>query len=123
MELIEANSQYAHVRLPNGKESTVALRHLAPVGNERLSENDSLSENPANPSHAPSPSPPSPNPSLPIPSPQNSEDTDNVSEPIESESTDTENLDESFENTCVKDTLSKTPFIRTSSYNLRSGHK
>ena len=120
VELIEANSQYAHVRLPDGKESTVALRHLAPVGNERLSENDSLSENQANPPHDPSPSPPSSTPSLPLPSPQSSEDTDNVSEPIESESTDTENLDDSFENTCVSKPLSKTPFIRTSSYNLRS---
>ena len=29
-ELIEANPQYAHVRLSNGRESTVSLRDLAP---------------------------------------------------------------------------------------------
>lgn len=32
VELIEANPQYAHVRLPDGRETTVSIRHLAPRG-------------------------------------------------------------------------------------------
>ena len=32
VELLEANPSYAHVRFPDGRESTVSLRHLAPVG-------------------------------------------------------------------------------------------
>ena len=30
VDLLEANPEYAHVRLPNGKETTVSLKHLAP---------------------------------------------------------------------------------------------
>ena len=30
VELIEANPEYAHIRRPDGQESTVSLRHLAP---------------------------------------------------------------------------------------------
>ncbi len=30
VELLEANSHYAHVRFPDGRESTVSMRHLAP---------------------------------------------------------------------------------------------
>ena len=32
VELLSANPQYAHVRLPNGNETTVSLRQLAPMG-------------------------------------------------------------------------------------------
>ena len=32
VELIEANPHYAHVRLPNGREDTVSIRDLAPMG-------------------------------------------------------------------------------------------
>ena len=32
VELIHANPGYAHVKLPDGKETTVSLRHLAPPG-------------------------------------------------------------------------------------------
>ena len=32
VELLEANPQYAHVRLPDGRETTVSIRHLAPRG-------------------------------------------------------------------------------------------
>lgn len=32
--LMEANSEYAHVKLPDGRETTVSTRHLAPVGQE-----------------------------------------------------------------------------------------
>lgn len=34
VELIEANPEYAHVRLPDGRETSVSLRHLAPRGDE-----------------------------------------------------------------------------------------
>ena len=34
VELIEANPQYAHVRHPNGRETTVSIRHLAPRGDD-----------------------------------------------------------------------------------------
>ena len=32
VELIDANPGYAHVRLPDGRETTVSIRHLAPTG-------------------------------------------------------------------------------------------
>ena len=32
VELLEANPNYAYIRYPDGRESTVALRHLAPAG-------------------------------------------------------------------------------------------
>ena len=32
VELLEANPQYAHVRFPNGRETTVSVRDLAPAG-------------------------------------------------------------------------------------------
>lgn len=32
VDLLEANSQYAHVRLPSGRETTVSVRDLAPPG-------------------------------------------------------------------------------------------
>ena len=31
VELLESNPNYAHVRLPSGREETVALKHLAPI--------------------------------------------------------------------------------------------
>jgi len=38
VELLEANHQYAHIRYPDGRESTVSTRHLAPAGGEVLDE-------------------------------------------------------------------------------------
>lgn len=32
VEVIQANPQYAHVRLSDGRETTVSVRHLAPIG-------------------------------------------------------------------------------------------
>lgn len=32
VELLQANPQYAHVRYPDGRETTVSIRHLAPAG-------------------------------------------------------------------------------------------
>ena len=34
VDLLEANPDYAYVRFPNGRETTVSIRHLAPVGSE-----------------------------------------------------------------------------------------
>ena len=54
VHLIEANPQYAHVRYPNEKEDTAALKHLAPkptLNDEILETNRVVeveSENPAN---------------------------------------------------------------------------
>ena len=45
VELLEANTRYAHVKLPNGKESTVALRHLAPAGEVNGNDLDVASGN------------------------------------------------------------------------------
>lgn len=42
VELLECNPRFAHVRFANGREDTVALRHLAPQGKELASSNDSL---------------------------------------------------------------------------------
>jgi len=42
VELIDANPNYATVRLQNGNEATVSLRHLAPTGdNQEQSLNES----------------------------------------------------------------------------------
>ena len=35
VHLIEANSQYAHVRFPSGRETTISLKHLAPIGKDK----------------------------------------------------------------------------------------
>ena len=40
VDLLEANPDYAHVRFPNGRETTVSIRHLAPVGSEVLTEDN-----------------------------------------------------------------------------------
>ena len=34
VELVEANPEYAHIRYPSGRESTISLRHLAPITGE-----------------------------------------------------------------------------------------
>ena len=52
VHLIEANPQYAYVRYPDGKEDTVALKHLAPrpTSNDEILETNRVVEveNPAN---------------------------------------------------------------------------
>ena len=54
VHLIEANPQYAHVRYPDRKEDTVALKHLAPkpTSNDKVFERNRVVEvkleNPAN---------------------------------------------------------------------------
>ena len=61
VELLETNPNYAHIRLSNGKETTVSLKHLSPSSNPLLPGNitspessdgsplDSLSEKPLSP--------------------------------------------------------------------------
>lgn len=44
VELLEANPQYAFIKHSDGRESTVSLRHLAPIG-ETTDKNTVLSEN------------------------------------------------------------------------------
>ena len=41
VELLQANPQYAHIRYPDGRESTVSIRHLAPMGEEIKQECES----------------------------------------------------------------------------------
>ena len=41
VELLEVNPNYAHVRYENGRETTVALKHLTPVAELVPEENDS----------------------------------------------------------------------------------
>ena len=38
MELLEANPNYAHVRYPDGRETTVSIKHLAPKGQSMMSQ-------------------------------------------------------------------------------------
>ena len=38
VELLQANSHYAHVRHPDGRETTVATKHLAPQGQQKISQ-------------------------------------------------------------------------------------
>ena len=58
-ELIEANPQYAHVRLCNGRETTVSLRDLAPYSPivEPIVENEDTPPATIAPTGAASPSP------------------------------------------------------------------
>jgi len=38
VELLQANPHYAHVRYPDGREMTVATKHLAPKGHMEVVE-------------------------------------------------------------------------------------
>ncbi|GFW05150.1 putative retrovirus-related pol polyprotein from transposon opus [Trichonephila clavipes] len=44
VELIEANLDYAHVKLGDGRETTVSIRHLAPRGETTRSEDNKGAE-------------------------------------------------------------------------------
>ena len=46
VHLIEANPQYAHVRYPDRKEDTLALKHLAPkpTSSEKILETNRVAE-------------------------------------------------------------------------------
>ena len=40
VELLQANTHYAHIRYPNGKEDTVSLKHLAPLPDHKALRGD-----------------------------------------------------------------------------------
>ena len=114
VELLEANTQYAHVRMPDGRQSTVSLRHLAPVGDERQVEasppdSQGIPVTPASP---------------PVKPAQSTLEPDRVilSDQVP-EATIPETVDLSESVTPSEQTTDqrRTPFVRTSSYNLRSG--
>ena len=44
VDLIEANPQYAHIRLPDGQETTVSTKQLAPPGDRHLQEIPSIEQ-------------------------------------------------------------------------------
>ncbi len=50
VELLEANSHYAHVRFPDGRESTVSTHHLAPYSLPDSLQEDSAIVTPSLPS-------------------------------------------------------------------------
>ena len=43
VELIQANPHYAHIRYPDGKETTVSIKHLAPANKILNSETQAQS--------------------------------------------------------------------------------
>lgn len=100
VELLECNPQYAHVRLPDGKETTVALRHLAPAGSNDVQNKSVVVEETAEPSTATD---------LPDAAPTEENHT-NTSDCIDSQAP-----------TNPSPQSTNQPFIRTRPYNLRSG--
>jgi hypothetical protein len=46
VELLDANSQYAHIRRDNGQETTISLRHLAPCPSESFAETTEQAQSP-----------------------------------------------------------------------------
>lgn len=114
VELLEANSQYAHVRLPDGR--TVSLRHLAPVGDERQLE----SAPDSTPDSTKIPDLPLDDQIKPILVP------DDATPPDQSPGATNLVTDNPPETVSLSEPITKpvkTPFIRTSGYNLRSGQK
>lgn len=102
VELLEANTQYAHIRMPDGRQSTVSLRHLAPVGDERQFESSSetsstLEEN-------------SPQSSPEIVVPDEATALETTTQPLTQPEP-------------IIQQKNPTTFVRTSPYNLRSGLK
>ena len=103
VELLEANTQYAHVRMADGRESTVSLRHLAPVGDERQTE--------ASVPDSCEPLTPPSNNQIQSTSESDATGSDQIPETVYPPASPT--LSEQTTNT------TKTPFVRTSPYNLR----
>ena len=107
VELLESNPKYAHVRLPDGRETTVSLHQLAPIG-ETSTPEVSVPETVLNPDSPPCViEAPSETPVLP----RNLNYESNAQNLSENEVS-MENLNEG--------NLKPTPFIRTRPYNLRS---
>ena len=110
VQLLEANPRYAHVRLPDGRESTVSLRHLAPVGDERQFETNHS----CNPSSVEAPDLMS-RVDAPTDSPELTSEPD--VDPLHQPEGCSHSSETRLENSRPE------PFVRTSSYNLRSGPK
>ena len=53
-ELIDANPNYAHIRFPDGRENTVALKHLAPKNDQEARKNSQAQKHLSNDSNEPS---------------------------------------------------------------------
>ena len=62
VELIEANPNYAHIRFPDGREDTVALKHLAPKNDQEARKDPHAQKQLSNDSN---------DPSVPLTKPQN----------------------------------------------------
>ena len=45
VELLQANPQFAYVRYPDGRETTVSIRHLAPAGESTEGERLDMPDN------------------------------------------------------------------------------
>ena len=53
VELIEANPNYAHIRFPDGREDTVALKHLAPKNDQEARKDPQAQKQLSNDSNEP----------------------------------------------------------------------
>ena len=103
VELLNANPQYAHVRLRDGRETTVSLRQLAPVG-EIVETADSCAPGPDDLNPGPSP--------------------DRLHQPPTTDVPDPEAVaDEALADVPRPEPEINHSFIRTSPYELRSGNK
>jgi hypothetical protein len=52
VELIEAEPQYAHIKFPSGRESTVSIKDLAPIGDSNPPNSDNENPNTNNTNHS-----------------------------------------------------------------------
>jgi len=111
VELLEANPLYAHVRLNDGRESTVSLRQLAPMAETGLHDNDRNSSNNEYETL------------IPPPDSSNVELLDVTNNSIEEADSPTvhEETQPIVDNENSRNSRRSQGFIRTNPYNLRSG--
>ena len=116
VELLEANPKYAHIRHQDGRESTVALRHLAPIGNadSELTPLNPIASEPTCPPESEMPD--SSDIVVPDSSEQNICTAEDMPDSSEVESTEPASSER-------KSDAKQPTFIRTRAYHLRSGHK
>ena len=113
VDLLDCNPLYAHVRLLDGRETTVSLHQLAPLGEYGSSPGskemvlpDTLNPSLPEPSLEPSSTAQEPTaPSLPEVSPEQVQDNHNLVENVHD---------------ILNDCIVKEPFVRTRPYNLRN---
>ena len=111
---ISANPQYAFVRLKNGKETTVSLRQLAPVGEVRDNNRPEESNNPTSAEQRP------------LAAPEELVMMEEAGPPLEEAGELTElgqDLTEPGGRSTPVEAEERRPFIRTRHYVLRSGKK